>query len=51
MRVLSNQEIHAVSGSASTTSTGSVNAFSSFTNLLLGLFALFTGGNFIKYLY
>ena len=49
MRVLSDQEIHAVSGSAS--STGSVNAFSSFTNLLLGLFALFTGGNFIKYLY
>lgn len=47
MRVLSAQEIQHVSGSASTTTSGT-NPFSLF---LLGLVAVFSGSNFFKWFY
>jgi hypothetical protein len=48
MRVLSDQEIHAVSGSAGTSVAA---AFKSISGLLMGFFALLTGGNVLKYWY
>jgi hypothetical protein len=48
MRVLSHQEIQHVSGAATTSSASGTNPLSL---LLVGLVALFSGSNFLKWFY